>query len=220
MDSMLKAYAAEFVGTFVLVFLGAASVALAPATVGPIMPALAHGFAIIFAVYALGHLSGAHVNPAITISIAIAGAIRPGQAVGYILSQLAAAVVAAFTLNFILPGQASHFGAFSFQTSTEAAMVMEAILTFILATVVLQAAVSGRAGNMAGMAIGLTLAGCIMAGGPVTGASLNPARTLGPALVAADLDQAWVYVVGTIIGASLAALLHRLVWNKGNANAT
>jgi len=84
-------------------------------------------------------------------------------------------------------------------------------LTFCLALVVLQAAVAGKAGQFAGLAIGLTLAGCILAGGAVTGASLNPARTLGPALAAGQLGQVWVYVVSTALGGALAALLHRFV---------
>ncbi len=210
----MKSYVAEFVGTFVLVFLGSASVALAPAGTGPIIPAFAHGLAIVFGAYAFGAISGAHFNPAVTISLLLARAIEPIKAMLYILVQIGGAISAALILNFILPGQAGNFGAFSFSISTEAAFLLEAILTFILATVILQAAVAGKAGNMAGLSIGLTLTACILAGGPLTGASLNPARTLGPAIVAGRLDQAWVYVLATILGGIVAALLYRSVWSS------
>jgi len=206
-----KAYVAEFIGTFVLVFWGAAGVALAPPEVGPVMPALAHGLAIVFAAYALGHWSGAHVNPAVTVSVWLAGGIEASRALGYVVVQLLGGVAAAFSLSAILGGGAAGFGAFSFEVSVGSAFFLELFLTFCLALVVLQAAVAGKAGQFAGLAIGLTLAGCILAGGAVTGASVNPARTLGPALAAGQLGQVWVYLVSTVLGGALAALLHRFV---------
>ncbi len=213
--NLSKALVAEFVGTFVLVFWGAAAVALAPAGSGPLMPALGHGLAIVFAAYALGHWSGAHVNPAVTFSVWLRGAIGAGRAAGYVVVQLLGALGAAAALNAILGGgAAARFGAYSFDPaliSAPAALAVELILTFCLATVVLQAAVAGKAGNLAGLAIGLTLAGAILAGGALTGASLNPARTLGPALVAGQLGQVWVYLLGTLGGGALAALLSRFV---------
>lgn len=211
LNSLSKACVAEFIGTFVLVFWGSAAVALTPTAAGPVVPALAHGFAIVFAAYALGHWSGAHINPAVTISVWLVGGIEARKALAYIVTQVIAAVVAAAVLNVILSGQAASFGAFSFEVSTSSALLLEMILTFCLATVVLQAAVAGKAGNMAGLAIGLTLAGCILAGGALTGASVNPARTLGPAIVAGQLGQVWVYLVGTILGGILAALVSRFV---------
>lgn len=213
MNGGAKAYLAEFVGTFVLVFLGSASVALAPIEVGPVMPALAHGLALMFAVYAFGHISGGHVNSAVTIGVTVAGGLKPGTAVIYIVTQIVAAIAGAFVLTIILPGQAGNFGAFSFdsfKTTTPAALLLEAILAFILVSVVLQAAVAGKAGPAAGLAIGLTLTTCILAGGPITGASVNPARTLGPAIIAGNLSQVWVYVVGTSVGGAVAGLLYRV----------
>lgn len=207
----MKAYVAEFIGTFALVFLGSASVALAPASVGPIMPALGHGLALVSIVYTFGHISGAHVNPAVTIGVAIAGAIKPATAIVYIVVQIVGAIVGAWILNKILSGQAANFGAFSFTTATSKALLLEAILTFFLVSVVLQAAVAGKAGPAAGLAIGLTLAVCIVAGGSITGASLNPARTLAPAIVSGNMGQVWVYIVGTILGGSIAAVVNRYV---------
>ena len=208
-----KACVAEFIGTFALVFLGCAGVAAGNAGTGPIIPAFAHGLAIVFAAYALGHWSGAHINPAVTISVLIAGGIDIGKAAAYIVTQIVAAIAAAAALNLILNGQAANFGAFSFgpAVTTSDAFLLEAILTFFLATVVLQAAVAGKAGNFAGLAIGLTLAGCILAGGAITGASLNPARTLGPAIIAGQMGQVWVYVAATVTGGVLAALVSRFV---------
>jgi aquaporin Z len=207
----VKAYVAEFIGTFTLVFIGCASVALSPAGTGPIMPALAHGLALMSAIYALGHISGAHVNPAVTFGVAIAGAIGWGQAVIYFIAQILGALVAALILSGILPGQAANFGAFSFTTTSGSALLLEAVLTFFLVSVVLQAAVAGKAGPAAGFAIGLTLGASILAGGPVTGASLNPARTIGPAIVAGNMSQVWVYIIGTLLGGAVAAVVHRYV---------
>ena len=210
----MKAYIAEFIGTFTLVFIGCASVALAPAGTGPIVPALAHGLALMSAIYAVGHISGAHVNPAVTVGVAIAGAIGWGRAVCYIVAQILGALVAALILSGILPGQAANFGAFSFNAATissGSALLLEAVLTFFLVSVVLQAAVAGKAGPAVGLAIGLTLGASILAGGPLTGASLNPARTLGPAIVAGNLSQVGVYIIGTVLGGAVAALVHRHV---------
>ncbi|NUL82846.1 MAG: aquaporin [Armatimonadetes bacterium] len=210
-----SALLAEFIGTFFLIFLGCASVALNPLDAGPIMPAFAHGLAIVFAAYTLGHISGAHINPAVTLAIAIAGKIAPATAIAYWFVQILGGVAGAFALAYILPGMAGQFGAFSFDETkhtVSGAMLMEATLTFALASVVLQAAVRGKAGNVAGLAIGFTLAACILAGGAVTGASLNPARTLGPAFVANEMGQVWVYLIGTLIGGGVAGVLHKVAF--------
>jgi aquaporin Z len=219
--SDVKAYIAEFIGTFTLVFLGCASVwAAGKLNTGPIVPAFAHGLSIVIAAYTLGHISGAHINPAVTLACAIDGAISWPKAVVYWIVQILAAIVAAFVLTIILPNQAATFGAFSYgantptpNTSFIGALLLELILTFLLASSVLQAAVRGRAGNMAGLAIGLTLTAAILAGGAITGASLNPARTLGPAIVAGQLSEVAPYLIGTLLGGALAAVVHRFVLN-------
>jgi aquaporin Z len=221
MFSNTKAYIAEFIGTFVLVFIGSASVwAAGKLNTGPIVPAFAHGLSIVFAAYTMGHISGAHINPAVTLACAIDGAISWAKAVIYWIVQIVAAIVAAFVLTIILPNQAANFGAFSFDTNTTSfvgAVLMELILTFLLCSMVLQAAVRGRAGNLAGLVIGLTLVLSILGGGAVTGASLNPARTLGPGIVAAlsgaSLAQVPAYLIGTLLGAALAAVVHKFVLN-------
>ena len=217
-----KAYLAEFIGTFTLVFIGCASVwaTTNPGyAAGPIVPAFGHGLAIVFAAYALGHISGAHINPAVTLSCALYGAISWPKAVGYWIVQILGGIVAALVLSFIIPNQAANFGAFSYGTNTTfaGAVLMEAILTFFLCTAVLQGAVAGKAGHFAGLAIGLTLTLSILGGGAITGASLNPARTLGPAIVAAiggaSISQVPAYLIGTLLGGAIAALVSRYALN-------
>lgn len=229
MNNDIKAYISEFIGTFTLVFIGSASVWFAKTTTGysagTIVPAFAHGIAIIFAAYSIGSISGAHINPAVTIAVAIAGGISWVKALIYIVVQIIAAIVAAFVLNAILlpvtqngvtSAAANFFGAFSFNvaaTTSIGAMFTESILTFFLAFVVVMGAVFGKAGNLAGLAIGLTLAMSIAGGGGISEASLNPARSIGPALIAGNLGNIWIYIVGPVLGAAVAAVLARYVLN-------
>jgi len=217
-----KAYLAEFIGTFTLVFIGCATVWVTTTpgyAAGPIVPAFGHGLAIVFAAYALGHISGAHINPAVTLSCALYGAISWPKAVGYWIVQILGGIVAALVLSLIIPNQAANFGGFSYGTNTTfaGAVLMEAILTFFLCTAVLQGAVAGKAGHFAGLAIGLTLTLSILGGGAITGASLNPARTLGPAIVAAiggaSISQVPAYLIGTLLGGAIAALVSRYALN-------
>lgn len=208
-----KALTAEFIGTFALIFIGAGAGALGVG--GLVGVALAHGLVIVAFAYAYGHHSGTHINPAVTFGMLIAGEISPANAIRYWISQFAGATIAAFMLSIVLRGsEANGLGATTFNTariSALQALAIEACLTFFLVNTILNTAVSGKAGNLAGMAIGLTLVFCILMGGPLTGASLNPARTFGPALVTGDLSQFWVYLVGTFLGATAAALLYRTV---------
>ena len=219
-----KAYLAEFIGTFTLVFIGCASVWATSVTGyggGPIVPAFGHGLAIVFAAYALGHISGAHINPAVTLSVALYGAISWTKAIGYWIVQILGGIVAALVLSFIIPNQAANFGGFSYGTNTTfvGAVLMEAILTFFLCTAVLQGAVAGKAGHFAGLAIGLTLTLSILGGGAITGASLNPARTLGPAIVASlgglstAMSQVPAYLIGTLLGGAIAAVVSKYALN-------
>lgn len=220
-----KAYVAEFIGTFTLVFIGSASVWFASTTpgyaAGTIVPALAHGLAIVFAAYSVGKISGAFINPAVTIAAAITGSIDWVKAGLFIVVQIIAAIVAALALNaFLLPrdgvAAAANFGAFSYNTAVTTsigAMFIEALLTFFLAFVVCMGAIYGKAGDFAGLAIGLTLAMAITGAGDITGASLNPARSIGPAIVAGNLSDIWIYIIGPILGAAVAAVVARYVFN-------
>jgi MIP family channel proteins len=210
---MLKAGLAEFVGTFILVFIGAAAVA---SNQGVVTAALAHGLALLFIVYTYGHVSGAHVNPAVTLGVFIARKISALNMVMYWVAQLIGALVAALLLRVIL-GAGSPLGETTGSLTDAApwmAAIFEAVLTFFLVSSVIQTAVYGKAGNLAGVAIGLTLGASILAGGTYTGASLNPARTLGPALVAGHTAYLLPYLVGIFAGGALAGVVQGFVFGE------
>ena len=209
-----KALVAEFIGTFALIFIGAGAGALGVG--GLVGVALAHGFVVLGFAYAYGHISGTHINPAVTIGLLAAGEISAAKAVAYIATQFIGGTAGAFALSFALGSQAGTLGATTLApgVSPVQGLVIEAILTFFLVNSVLNAAVSGKAGNLAGVAIGCTLVFAILMGGPLTGASLNPARTLGPAIVTGNFADLWVYLVGPPLGAILAALLYKLALSK------
>ena len=197
-NSLIRPAIAEFIGTFTLVFIGATAVVVAPAF-GVVVPALAHGLILCGIIFSYGHISGAHVNPAVTAGLLIGGHVKIDRAIFYWIAQFLGGIVAAFALRALIPdGTLAVLGidSFNFGQTTGSltvpapwsAAAFEFILTFFLVTAVYQAAAFGKAGNLAALAIGFTLAGSILAGGAFTGASLNPARTLGPALVAGDLS--------------------------------
>jgi MIP family channel proteins len=208
---------AELIGTFALIFIGAGSVALAT---HPVAIALAHGLVIVGFAYAYGHISGAHVNPAVTLGVWISGKIDTPRAVSYMVVQIIGGVLGAATLAFVLGGTASGLGATHLGQGIEihgtqysvtpfVGLVVEAILTFFLVNAVLNAGISGKATIPGGLAIGLTLTFGILMGGRLTGASMNPARSLGPAIVAGDFNEIWIYIVGPALGAVVAGLLYK-----------
>jgi len=215
-NKLLLESLAEFLGTFKLVFIGALAVAVTsiPDTnANVVIPALAHGLAVIGIIYVYGHISGAHVNPAVTAGLVAAGKMSLNKALFYWAAQLIGGIVAAAALVLILPDPGNYGQTKGILTDTNigAAAIFEAILTFFLVSAVVQAAVYGRAGNLAALAIGFTLIAAILAGGIFTGASLNPARTLGPALMAGDLGYVIPYFIGTIGGGVIAGALHSRV---------
>jgi len=202
-----KPLLAEAFGTFVLVFLGAGAGALGVGGLNGV--ALAHGLALMILVYAIGGVSGAHVNPAITFGVAAAGKMPWGKAVPYWVAQLAGGIAAAVVLKYALGDGAGKLGATTLAAGVSPArgLVVEAVLTSFLAAAVMVSGVLGKNGNAAGLAIGATLTAAILMGGPLTGASLNPARTLGPGLIAGELADVWVYLLGPCAGAAAGSLL-------------
>ena len=217
-DKLSKALVAELIGTFALIFIGAGAAALGIG--GLVGVALAHGLVIVAFAYAYGHISGTHINPAVTIGIWASGKIETSRAISYIAFQLVGGLLGALALSYALGGTATGLGATvlaqglqaggtTIDVAPVAGVLIEAILTFFLVNTVLNAAVSGKAGNLAGLAIGFTLVLAILFGGPLTGASLNPARTLGPAIVTGNFADLWVYLVGPVLGALAAAGLYR-----------
>lgn len=202
-----KNLVAEFIGTFALIFIGAGALAITEANLVGV--ALAHGLVIVTFAYAYGHISGTHINPAVTLALLIAGEIQIAAAVGYWVVQFLGGILGAFVLKAVLP-EAGDLGVTilgSGVTATQG-LIVEMVLTFFLVNTIFNTAVSGKAGNFAGLAIGLTLVLSILMGGPLTRASLNPARTLGPAIASGNYADIWLYFVGPAIGAVLAALLY------------
>jgi aquaporin Z len=210
-------YAAEFVGTFTLIFIGVGSIAADHVTGGALGLtgiALAHGLAIAVMVSATAAASGGHLNPAVTCGALAAGKIKPGAAIGYIASQCLGAVVAAAVVKIAVPAatlEAVGMGtpALAGGVTVTQGLVMEAVLTFFLMFVVYGTAIDARAPKMAGLFIGLTICMGILAGGPITGAAINPARHFGPALLGGGFANAWLYWVGPIAGSVLAAVLYK-----------
>ena len=220
-----KALVAEFIATFALIFIGVGSIAV-DAMSGGISGltgiALAHGLIIAVMVAATGAISGGHINPAVTIGAWITGKIDAAGAVGYIVAQCAGALAGAAAIKMCLP--VSALAAVSMGTpavNTAAgitpamALVTEMVLTFFLMFVIYGAAIDRRATNLGALFIGLTVTLDILVGGPISGGAMNPARHLGPALLGGGTQHIWIYWVGPIVGASLAALLyHHLLEEK------
>ena len=200
--------AAEAVGTFFLVFIGPGSVmvdAYSGGAVGQVGVALAFAFVVIAMIYALGHLSGAHINPAVTLAFWSVRRFPAAEVVPYLLAQCTGAVAASFALRAVL-GPVGHMGATLPGIPVGAAFGVEWLLSFALMFVIMAVATDERvADGFAALAVGFTVGFCALMGGPLTGASMNPARSLGPAL-AGDLWRAhWVYWLSPISAMIVAA---------------
>ncbi|HEX8230380.1 MAG TPA: aquaporin [Chloroflexia bacterium] len=214
-----KKVLAEVVGTFFFFFIGIGSIAGASQAggAGLLLVALAHGVALAIAITALGPISGAHFNPAVTIGLLVTRKISPVLALLYILGQLIGGVAACLGLAMVLPR--SIWEQFSLGTpgvagiGTGQAVLLEGILTFFLLLAVFGTAVDARAPKIGGFGIGLTVFVDILVGGPFTGGVMNPARALSPAMVSGAWNDAWwVYWVGPILGGIVAALLYKTVF--------
>lgn len=214
---LIKALIAEFIGTFALIFIGAGAVTMFDplnwAAIG-----LAHGFVIMAFAYAFGNESNSYLNPALTVGVVIAGEGKLATAIPVFLAQFAGGIVGGITLAAIYGVGAPHsLGMTTINptmTSLTGGLVLEAIGTFFLMTIVLNTALRGAAGKFAPFAIGMTVAFCIMGFGAVTGASINPARTLGPAVGLSRFNEAVPYMLAQFVGAAVAALLYRFVFKN------
>jgi aquaporin TIP len=206
----LRRGVAELVGTFTLIFVGMGSIVFASS--GILGVALAHGLAIAIMASAVGHISGGHFNPAVTFGFLVTRRIAPSLACVYWISQLAGAVLGALALRATFPSEANLDAGVPVLNGIGAGsgLVLEAIMTFLLVWVIFATAADpgGAFKSIAGLAIGLTITIGVLAAGPLTGAALNPARSLGPELVQNVWDNFWIYIVGPGIGAALAALAY------------
>jgi aquaporin NIP len=216
--NLFKKSLAEAVGTFTLVFAGCGSLMVAerfPGAVPPSVIPVVFGLAVAVMIYAVGHISGAHFNPAVTLAFAVGRHFPLKQIPFYWLAQFTGSL-AAIALLFLLLPPGSGYGATFPSVPPLQALVWEGVLTFFLMFVIMAVATDTRAeGTMAGAAIGGTVMLAAFVGGPVTGASMNPARSLAPALFQGQMGEMWIYTLGPVLGALSAALLYNYLRHSG-----
>jgi len=224
--SDLKKYLAELLGTFVLVLMGTGSAVVAGKEIGVLGIALAFGLSVLVMVYAIGQISGCHINPGITIAMLINGKIPPKDAIAYIFFQCIGAIIASALLLTIMTGLPGYevapgnLGANGYGPdylggySLTSACIAEIVTTFIFLMVIFGATSRRAPAGFAGIAIGFSLAMIHMVTIPITGTSVNPARSLGPAVVAGGtaLAQLWLFLVAPVIGAVIAAVVWRYLF--------
>jgi aquaporin Z len=225
---MSKIFVAEVIGTAILVLFGCGAAVIAgavvnsgfPAGIGYVGISLAFGLAIVAAAYGLGAISGAHLNPAVSLGVLMAGRIDAGTFVAYAVAQIVGAIVGAAILYVIASGSASWTGGLGAngwgpgylgEYSMVSAFVFELVMTFIFVTVILGATDKAAPAAMAGLAIGLTLTAIHLVGINVTGVSVNPARSIGPALFTGGtaISQLWLFILAPLAGGAAAGILHR-----------
>ena len=215
--SLARRCLAEAVATFALVFAGCGAIVVdheRSGSLGATGIAASFGLAIMVMIYATGHLSGAHINPAVTVAFSVTRHFPIRDAAAYVPSQLGGAIVGAALLRLVWHDSPAHLGATQPQpgVGAGAALAYELVLTAFLMFVIMAVATDTRAaGAPAAIAIGGTVALDALFGGGVTGASMNPARSFGPALVASEWRDFWIYVLGPCLGAVLGAVVYQLV---------
>lgn len=213
---MNKKLVSEFIGTFILVFAGCGAIVVESLTgaLGHVGIALTFGFVVTALIYTFGHVSGAHFNPAVTISFAMMGEFDKKDLFKYILSQILGAILACLFLALLFLEEAksvkelAYYGSTIPRGSWYQSFGFEFILTFILMLVIYGSAVHGKAvKSFAGLAIGFTVGLEAMFAGPICGASMNPARSIGPALVSGNFESLWLYIIAPILGAFIAGFI-------------
>lgn len=219
-----RPYIAEALGTFALIFIGAGSVCAdhvlkqsGGAGIGLLGISIAFGLVVATMIYALGYISGCHINPAATIAFWVTNRMEANKAVFYIGSQLVGAVTGGYLLGILFPQAIApvHLGVTSLGkgVTVSQGMLMEFIITFLLVLVIFTTVVDQRAPKgFAGLAIGIVILFGVMVGGPITGGSMNPARTFGPAVASGFFENHLVYWVGPVLGGIAAGLLYERVF--------
>jgi aquaporin NIP len=215
---MLKKLLAEFAGTFFLVFAGTGAIVINQETngaIGHMGIAFTFGLIVCVLVYAFGNISGAHLNPAVSIGLWSAGKFELKELPGYILAQLAGAFAATLSLKWFFPMNKLLGTTLPYNDSWKMAFGMEFILTFLLVFVILRIVVSGdKYATVGGIVIGFVILLEAMFAGPVSGASMNPARSLAPAIVSGATQHLWAYVFATIGGGLVAAITHTVLFDQ------
>ena len=213
MRNLWPLFISEFIGTFFMVLFGCGAIILSeldPNFPGEFIPVIFGGVVSVM-IYAVGHISGAHFNPAVTIAFWSVGRFPGNRVLGYISFQFLGALAASLVHQLIFSG-VHGFGKTVVSTSIGAGFLVEALITFCLMFVIISVATDSRAvGELAGIAIGSTVAVCAFFGGPLTGASMNPARSLGPSLLSMDFSSLWVYLTATVIGAVSGAKIYEWI---------
>ncbi len=215
----MKRYFSEFIGTFALVFAGCGAIIINqinPGSVTHVGVSLTFGFMVMAMIYSVGDVSGAHFNPAVSFGFWRAGRLSSKEMGIYMLSQVLGAVLASFLLRFLFPHHETLGGTFPALGFLMQAFVLEIVMTCFLMFVILSVSTGAKEkGLMAGLAIGVTVALEAMFGGPISGASMNPARSLGPALVSGHLEYLWVYLTAPFLGSFLAVFACKCSQSEG-----
>lgn len=210
----MKKYVAEFIGTFAMVFCGTGAIIINQQTGGAITHlgiAITFGLIVTAMIYTFGSTSGAHFNPAVTIAFSIAGLFNPKQIIPFVVAQIVGALAASNTLHFLFPENIS-LGATMPSGSAAQSWVLEFILTYFLMLVILFTSQGSKeVGVMAGLAIGGTVLLEALFAGPICGASMNPVRSLAPAIVSGNLTNVWIYLTAPIIGAAAATATWKMI---------
>ncbi len=217
----MRNYIAEYFGTFMLIFAGTGAMIINDVSGGAITHvgvALTWGMIVAAVIYSIGDISGAHLNPAVTIGFAVAKRFPLKEVAPYIIAQLAGAFSASLVLAWLFP-EHQTLGSTIPTVTAEKALVIELILTFILMFVIMHVAFGAKEkGLMAGAAIGTTVGLEAMFAGPVTNASMNPARSIAPAVVSGNLEHLWLYIVATIAGAIFAVLVSQYLMKESKVS--
>ena len=206
---VINKYLAELLGTFILVFFGSMSVLAAVATSGPVMTIVPLGFGLglLAAIFAVGHVSGGHFNPVVTLAMWLDKRTPTSDLIGYWIGQIVGGVLASAVVLLVADKDAV-LATVNRHTSSGSALMLEGLLTLVFVMVIL--ASTRKAPAVAGIVISLSLVAVHLAGIPFSGASVNPARSLGPALIGGDLGGLWIYLVGPFAGAAIAWVFWRM----------
>jgi aquaporin NIP len=215
----MKKYFAEFLGTFALLFCGSGAIIINEQTNGTISHvgvAMTFGLIVMAMIYSLGNISGAHLNPAVTIAFTLAKKFPLKEVIPYTISQMFGALTASFTLKYLFPSSQT-LGATLPSGTVAQSFILELILTFILMLVIMNVATGSKEkGLFAGIAIGATVMLEAMFAGPICGASMNPVRSFAPAVASGQLQYFWIYLIAPVLGAALAIP----VWQYLKTNET
>lgn len=221
-SATMNKYIAELIGTFALVFCGTGAIVINQQTGGIVTHvgiAITFGLIVMAMIYTLGNISGAHMNPAVTIAFTIAKRFDVKQVFPYISSQVIGALLASLTLRYLFP-ENDTLGSTWPTGSIEQSFILEFILTFFLMLVIIHVATGSKEqGMFAGLAIGSTVLLEAMFAGPICGASMNPARSIAPAIISGHTEYLWIYIVSPVLGAALAILIFNILHEKEKQHA-